>query len=345
MARKLRRLLLQAVAGTLYYSGLLRLRLFFRRVILGKREVCILVMHRVLSEAEQARANSLEGMVLREATFARMLEFLSRKFRVVSLEDILRGRDNDQGDSRPRCLLTFDDGWRDNYTNAYPLLRRYRFPAMIFLVTGQVGTEGGFWVERLRKTWNNPLLRRQVESIITEILPPQSGRQEVSLEETVEYAKHMPADDRARLLQRLLPLDQSGEQARGLDQMMTWEEAADLGHNGVEMGAHTVTHPLLTHEGTETVRQEVRLSKKAMEENLNFAVRAFAYPNGDWDERVRAEVEQAGFKCAFTTQRKWYGWGGDLFVIPRIMIHEKRVTGVGGKFSPAVFSLTLARWR
>ena len=128
MVRKWRRYLLQSIAGALYHSGLLRLLLFFRRAILRKKEVCILALHRVLTEEEQSRASSLEGMVLRKTTFAKMLEFLHQKFHVVSLEDFLRGAENARGDSRPWCLITFDDGWRDNYTNAYPLLCKFKFP-------------------------------------------------------------------------------------------------------------------------------------------------------------------------------------------------------------------------
>ena len=345
MARKLKRLILHAAAGGLYYSGLLRLRSFFRRAILRPREICILGLHRVLSEEEASRSHSLEGMVMREATFARMLEFLTRKFRVVSIQTFLEGVENDSGDSRPWCLLTFDDGWRDNYTTAYPLLQRFHVPATIFLVTGMIGTQEVFWVERLREAWKNPLRRGEIDSIIAEILPRQKEGRETTLEEFIEYAKHRPADDRARLLQRLLAPDRLNERAGGVDQMMSWNEAAELGRNGVEMGAHTVTHPLLTYEDRATVRQELRLSKKALEEKLAVQVRAFAYPNGDWDESVREEVEQAGFQCAFTTRRGWYRRGSDLFAVPRIIIHEKRVTGFNGGFSPAVFSSTLERWR
>lgn len=345
MAPKLKRLILYAAAGALYYSGLLRLRSFFRRAVLGRKEICILGLHRVLSEEEASRTHSLEGMVMREATFARMLEFLARNFRVVSMQTFLEGAENDTSDSKPWCLLTFDDGWRDNYTTAFPLLQRFHVPATIFLVTGMIGTEEVFWVERLREAWKNPLRRGEIDSIIAEILPGQKEGQETTLEEFIEYTKHRPADDRARLLQRLLPPDRLNDRANSVDRMMSWNEAAELGRDGIDMGAHTVTHPLLTYEDPATVRQELRLSKKALEENLAVKVRAFAYPNGDWNESVREDVEQAGFQCAFTTRRGWYRRGGDLFAVPRIMIHEKRVTGFNGEFSPAVFSSTLERWR
>ncbi|MFB3921514.1 MAG: polysaccharide deacetylase family protein [Terriglobia bacterium] len=345
MTPKLRHLILVVAAGALYYSGLLRLRSFFRRAILGRNEICILGLHRVLSEDEAARTHSLDGMVMKEATFTRMLQFLNRNFRVVSIQTFLEGTPSDDDDSRPRCLLTFDDGWRDNYTTAFPLLRRFQLPATIFLVTGLIGTPEVFWVERLRAAWMNPSRRSVLESMIAEVLPGQRGSPETGLEEFIEYAKHRPADDRARLLERLLPPDRPSENSNGVDQMMSWSEAAELSRNGVELGAHTVTHPLLTYETPATVRAELKRSKETLEEKLAAPARAFAYPNGDFNDAVRREVERAGFRCAFTTRRAWFRRGGDLFAAPRIMIHEKRVTGLNGEFSPAAFSLTLARWQ
>jgi len=343
MPPSVKRLVIQVIAGILYYSGLLRIRLLFRRIILRKREVCVLALHRVLSGEEANHANSLEGMVLKDVTFESMLDFISRNFRVISVEDFLRGVELGRADLKPWCLLTFDDGWRDNYTNAYPLLRKFKFPAAVFLVTGMVGTEGGFWVEQLRNGWKNPPQQRHMTEIIAEILPRNAGNKEIGLEGIVEFVKQMSADARAKLLQQLLPPDRFLGPAPETDRMMTWSEAAEMSRNGMEMGAHTVSHPILTHEDASTITMEVRSSKKTLAENLDRAGRAFAYPNGDWNERVRAEVQQAGYLCAFTTRRNWYNYGADLFTVPRIIIHEKKITGYTGKFSPAIFSLTLAR--
>ena len=336
---------MQGIAVALYYSGLLRLRFFIRRAIFRKKEICILALHRVLPEEQRLHTSSLEGMILKEATFAKMLEFLDQRFRVVSLEDFLSTTESRKSDRRPWCLITFDDGWKDNFTTAYPLLQRFNFPATIFLVTSMIGREDGFWVERLRKAWAVPTQRRHMDAVIAEILPSQGEESDIGLENVVEYAKQMSADKRGRLLERLLPSNPPQEPTHDLDRLMTWEEVMEMDRTGVEMGAHTVTHPILIHEDNETIRHEVRLSKKNLEEKLARTVRAFAYPNGDWNETVRAEVERAGFRCAFTTKRRWYCSGGDLFTIPRIIIHEKKLTGFRGEFSPAVFSLTLSRWR
>lgn len=117
-----------------------------------------------------------------------------------------------------------------------------------------------------------------------------------------------------------------------------------MSQSGVQFGAHTATHPLLVYEEDSVVQRELLESKLAVEAKLGTEVRAFAYPNGNWDRRVRSFVEQAGYQCAFTTERGWHGPLDDPYSISRIMIHEGVVTGRTGRFSPAMFELRLSGW-
>jgi hypothetical protein len=79
-----------------------------------------------------------------------------------------------------------------------------------------------------------------------------------------------------------------------------------------------------------------------IEEKLKKKVRAFAYPNGNWDERVRKQVQTAGYECAFTTARGWHRRGEDAYTIRRIMLHEGKVAGLSDEFSTAVVALRLS---
>jgi peptidoglycan/xylan/chitin deacetylase (PgdA/CDA1 family) len=126
---------------------------------------------------------------------------------------------------------------------------------------------------------------------------------------------------------------------------MTWEQLGEMHSAGVEIGGHTATHPLLTFESDESVRQELSGSKQAIERRLGISVRSFAYPNGDYDDRVRLAVRKAGYACAYTTRSGWFTPGDDLYSIPRYLLHEGNVTGPDGEFSPAMFEFTIAGWR
>lgn len=339
MSARLRRSLHILAADLLYYSGLLRLWRFLGRSSPPRQEICVLGLHRVLSEEERRNAHSLDAIVLREATFVKMLEYLRQHFRVVPLNAVLENPPAEKRDARPSCVLTFDDGWRDNYTTAYPWLKKFGLPATIFLVTGMIGDRGGFWVERLLSACRNADRERQIREKLAR--QPGAPGADAALDEVIEHLKRMPAEARERLLGELLPA-QPGYQNG--DQMMTWEQAREMSRDGVEFGGHTVTHPLLPYEPNVLVERELHDCKEAIESTLGIKVRAFAYPNGDWDERIRGLVAASGYQCAFTTQGGWHQPGQNRHTIRRILLHEGNVTGHNGEFSPAMFQLTLAGW-
>jgi peptidoglycan/xylan/chitin deacetylase (PgdA/CDA1 family) len=336
MARKIKRILFCLGAGVLYHSGFLALWLLVRRWARGRKEVCVIGLHRVLSEEQKRRANSLEGIIMRERTFAKLLEYLERNFTVVSLDTFLDG--GREATSKPWCLLTFDDGWRDNFTTALPWLKRHRMPAVIFAVTGFVEDRMTFWVEHLRRLWHDSERQTQLRKALESSAEGRLAG--ASFEQIVEHLKHLSAQNRELLLAPWVSVARLKNGSP--DEMFTWEEAAELQKEGVAIEAHTVSHPLLVYEDDQTVSHELTASKHTLEERLHKKVRAFAYPNGNWDERVRKQVQTAGYECAFTTARGWHRQGEDAYTIRRILLHEGLVTGLRGEFSPAVVALRLS---
>jgi peptidoglycan/xylan/chitin deacetylase (PgdA/CDA1 family) len=335
---KLRRLCKTSVAGLVHHSRKLIPPGFFRH-----QQVCVFGLHRVLTEAEWSRSNSLDGMIVTDVTFDKLLEDLQRRFEVVSLETALRNGAGAKAESRPRCVLTFDDGWSDTYWRAYPSLSKFGLPATVFIATGAIEHRGGFWVEQLNKEWKDPSSRARIEAILTELRNDRSHF--CGVDEIVEWLKHMPSDNRDPLLSRLLPpQQQNGCDEDNVDSMMTWNQVIEMSRNGIEIGAHTVTHPLLTYENDSTVEHELRASKETLEEKVGKNIRSFAYPNGDCDPRVRRYVEQAGFLCALSTRPGWYSRREDPYTIRRILVHEGILTGSDGRYSPAMLSLALTCW-
>jgi len=160
------------------------------------------------------------------------------------------------------------------------------------------------------------------------------------LEDAVEWLKRMPTAQRDAILQRALP--PASERGETVDAMLTWEQAVEMSNNGVEIGAHTVTHPLLSYEDAASVARELEESKRAIEQKLGKPVRAFAYPNGDWSESVRDQVAQSGYRCAFTTRPAWTDRSENPYTISRVLLHEGNITRQDGEFSPAMLALTLA---
>lgn len=342
MAARLWRCLHFFLADLSFYSGFLWLWLFLRYAIFRNREVCVLGLHRVLTEEALVRSASLGGIVLKEATFVKLLEYLHQHFCVVSLNTFLGCEGGNHHPSRPWCFLTFDDGWEDNYATAYPWLKKFRLPAAVFVPTSLIDARGGMWVERLTRAWGNSSQQRHLLSILGRVI--QDKGQEERLEEIIEYLKHMPAKKRECILDRVLPPEYGQERESQFDRMLSWNQVVEMSRNGIEFGAHTETHPLLTYESDATVERELRMSKHILEERLGKKVRIFAYPDGDWDERIRRWVQATGYECAFTTERGWHRRGRDLYTIRRILLHEGNVTDRKGQFSAAMFNLALAGW-
>jgi peptidoglycan/xylan/chitin deacetylase (PgdA/CDA1 family) len=339
MAHKVKRLLFLSFAGAFYYSGLSSLWLRLRRRILGRNEICVIGLHRVLTDAQREHVNSLDSIVIREETFARVLQYLGRHFEVISLGTFLKPLREGSTSEKPQCLITFDDGWRDNLTTALPILKQHAMPAVVFVVTSFIEERRTFWVERLRRIWRDPQLRIRIQSDLA--AADSSLGTELHLEDLVERLKHMPAARRDGLLEPALRLSTPGSTCDG-DEMFTWEEAALMQQGGVDIESHTASHPLLVYESDETIVHELALSKRTLEEKLQKKVRAFAYPNGTWDKRVRDLVEKAGYECAFIIRRGWHVQGADPFAIRRTTLYEGKLAGLNGKFSPAVLALRLS---
>ena len=341
MAARLRRFFHIAAANTLHYSGALVLWRWLRWQLLRKNEVCVLGLHRVLSKAEREQSNSLPGMVMLEDTYLSLLAYLQRRFQIVSLDTLLGT--HELTSSKPLCLITFDDGWADTYSRAFPGLRKFGFPAVVFLASGLIGTRGGFWVEQVKKAWRASFMRERLQFALRET-DGAGPAASADLEDLVEWLKRMPANRRNKILERVLSPNGNANAEADVDSMLTWDQVREMSDAGVEIGSHTVSHPLLTYEDTSSVERELMLSKQVLEEKLGKKVRAFAYPNGDWSERVRKQAAGTGYRCAFTTQPSWHGRSENPYTISRILLHEGNIASHEGRFSPAMLDLTLAGW-
>ena len=345
MPARLRRFLHIAAAVVLHYSGALALWSWFRRSFLAKDACCVLGLHRVLSKTEQERSDSLEAMVIRDNTYLDLLAYLKRRFRVLAFDDFIAMDAEKAPSHAPGCLITFDDGWADTYSRAFPGLKANSLPAVVFLATGAIGTSGGFWVERVKRAWKTPPCRERLLSAANNngsLGATPNG--DAALEDFVEWLKRMPAAKREAILERGLLADPGAGSAQQVDAMLTWEQAREMSRAGVEIGAHTVNHPLLTYEDPLSIERELALSKRTLEEKLGAQVRAFAYPNGDWNEQVREQVEKTGYRCAFTTHPAWHHGRENSYAISRVLLHEGNITARDGEFSPAMLNLTLAGW-
>jgi peptidoglycan/xylan/chitin deacetylase (PgdA/CDA1 family) len=279
----------------------------------GRNGLSILIYHRVLPEPDPLFPGEVDRI-----EFDRQLRLLKSMFNVIPLiEGVRRLR---AGTLPPRAAcITFDDGYADNAEIALPLLQRHGVHATFFVATGFL--DGGrMWndtvIETVRRAPGGQIDARPLG---LGVHPARSvAERQGAIGALIGQLKYLDLDQRLEQVSRLAELVGSPLPD---DLMMRSEQVRQLHQAGMEIGGHTVRHPILATLAPEAARAEIANGKRALEELIGDQVRLFAYPNGKPGTDYRAEhvemVRELGFEGAVST-----AWGAgrgspDLFQLPR----------------------------
>jgi peptidoglycan/xylan/chitin deacetylase (PgdA/CDA1 family) len=293
---------IRALSSALYHSRLLAPVAAVARYARGWAGFPILTYHRVNDE------NDPFFPAVSTALFAAQIAHIARHYRVLTVEELAERvrRDGAPGNA---LALTFDDGYRDNLTHAAPILAQHGLPSTIFLATGYIGTPEMPWFDRVALAFK--LARRETVALPLPGGPPlpleTEGDRLHALEGALDWLKSLPEVERRSATERLVTDLRPRDLDRPKRVMLSWEEVDALRGLGFSVGAHTITHPILSRVTPERAREEIEGSKSAIERALGVPVRSFAYPNGgpqDYTDTTVRLVQQAGFACAVTTR-----WG------------------------------------
>ncbi len=229
------------ILGVLILAGVLLVNFFNSQYV-----VPILMYHSIGQSAEEGNR-----LAVTAATFDRQMRFLKEyNYNVISLEELVDLIESRQEIPAKTVVLTFDDGYKDNFTHAFPILEKYQIPATLFIITNEVGR---------------------------------------------------PQDDR-----------------------LSWEQIQQMQDSGlIFFGSHCVgAEPLINIESEQDLKYQIFASKKILEEKLGGQVNLFSYPEGFFDDQIRALVVQAGYKGAVATNPGPDYPDDDLFALKRLRISE-----------------------
>ena len=326
------RRLRQAVVHLLYYAGVLRLL----QAIRLRRRAVVLMYHRVLTSDQQREVGSNPGIVISRETFARQMACLKQGFTVLSADDFARRLQERVPFDDSSCLITFDDGWRDNFENAWPVLRAESLPAVIFLPVNFIGTNRSFWREtltrllaRLRDEVRQHPDRRAAYAPILEplhldgVLDLQDADPRAAINEALEPLKALP-------LERINAIVDAVATAAGVptaelagpDRFMDWSEVAAMAGDGIAFGAHGAEHRLLGQLPDAEVDAEIRVTNATLQQRLASHVPAFSYPSGSWTPSVVDRIRRAGYRLGFTTEPGTVAAGDEPLTLRRVNISE-----------------------
>jgi peptidoglycan/xylan/chitin deacetylase (PgdA/CDA1 family) len=291
---------------------------YFRTGQLERRlrgKVVILTYHRVLPAEERARYYVQPGMYVAPDVFEAQMRFVKAHFEVLSLSGLLDAWAADHlNDATRYCVVTFDDGWRDNYTHAYPILRSLGIPATIFLATRFVGTDDWFWPDRLAYILEQRQRDRRRDD---------HGREgiETEIETEIDRWKALRAVDIEQRLE-LMRRDWGGALPR--DRVfMSWDEIDEMGRHGVSFGSHSVSHAILTRETPGNIESELRASLAVLRDRGVNYVPVFCYPNGDYSAAIAEQVRSAGYRAAVSSDSGWERRRPEnVFALHRVGVHN-----------------------
>lgn len=287
-----------------------------REAFLQSRQV-ILLYHRI------ARIESDPwSLCVTPEHFSEHLEVL-RDCRLTELRYVKPSTD---GQGVPSVIITFDDGYADNYYQALPLLRRYGIPATFFIAAGYIGESREFWWDELEKIVFQSATLSGILAFLEHFhLESQRSRSALYFK-LYKYLQPMAHQTRRRLLNRLLQWTGQSATARDSHRVMTCNEICALARNNlVQIGAHTVTHPKLASQPPAIQKAEVRQSKTILEDIVNRPVTSFSYPYGGrehYSQKTVHLVREAGFCRACSTVARRVGRHDSLYELPRFNITD-----------------------
>jgi peptidoglycan/xylan/chitin deacetylase (PgdA/CDA1 family) len=322
----------RVLTAALYYSGLLRLWL----AIALRRKAVVLMYHRVLTAEERARSASHPALIVDRETFARQMAALRRYLVVLSVTELAERLASGAPIPDGACIITFDDGWRDNFTNALPILRQHQLPALVFLPANFIGGTRVFWQETMVHLLTRALRAVRAGDAVAARIPARL--EPFGLDFLLSVADEDLRDAIFRAVDRLKRTDPArvstliGDLAADLgvalddfaavDGFMNWEQVREMAQHDVTFGGHGAEHRLLTYVSPDEARAEIGASRAMMAARFADTVPTFSYPNGFFTPEIADEVRSSGYRLAFTTDRGFVRTGDNPFTLGRLNVHE-----------------------
>jgi len=314
------------VAYSLYYTGIL----FIIKNYKLKNKTVVLTYHRVLPDDDFANSFSNPGIVVKPETFARNLKFLKKHFNVISSIDIKSTLQPASDNNKKKCVITFDDGWIDNYLYALPIIREFNLPVTLFLPIDYIGTGQLFWQEQigrilyqLYQTEMEPCNEVLDELQITTIRDSSPSQVRENILKVVSQLKQKPYPELEKIIQKLQAAVDTSKYEH-IDRYIEWEQARKMQAHGLYLGSHACSHRILTRLDTDTISKELQLSAETIEQYTGLKPLVIAYPNGDSNEAVQRAAFDAGYEIGFTTQPGYVSSSDNALELKRINLHEKK---------------------
>ena len=333
----------QILARGLRWSGLNVLK-----SMTSMQRLTILTYHRVLP-VEEASSYPFQGMVVPRDVFEAQVAYLAKSYTVLNFKQAIEGL-RERKLPKNAVVVTFDDGYRDNYEIAFPILKKYQIPAIFFVVTGAVDQSVRIWWDEVAEAMKYLSLRSSLSREEMAKFPEWVNNQVTKLSngfsyqyvanELVHALNNVALEERQGIRNSLLELV-NGNMSSIQEMMLTWDQIKVMHHSGMSFGAHSHTHAFLDELNEADAQWEIQECVDSLERMLHTPVRFFAYPRGRYTDRIRPLLNQAGIQAAVTTDEGQNRSTADLFKLKRL---DAGYCCIEAEFDKSIFEIELKGW-
>ena len=289
----------------------------------------VLLYHGVHADDLPKDGRNSSGKHISRKRFSDHMQFISENFPLVSMREIAAAHRGDGSLDPDSVAVTFDDGFLNNYTEAWPVIEKYRVPVTIYLATGFIGTRRVIWTDQIETAiLNTPETelrinldgRTQIYALVDE------DARIAALSEVKGHCKAMAYDIKDAVVNQICAeLGAQFDPSDPLCAFLDWDQVRQMSQSDwVDFGAHTVDHVSLTKVPYQTMRAQIDRSLDDLQQELNGACPFFSYPEGqadDFDENVISHLKSKGIDHAPTAIDGVNHLGEtDSFHIRRIMV-------------------------
>jgi peptidoglycan/xylan/chitin deacetylase (PgdA/CDA1 family) len=294
----------------------------------------ILAYHRV-AELRDTPAVDVRTVSATPEGFARQMKHLARFYRVVSVPEVLEAVEKGRVLPKRAVVITFDDAYVDFAEIAWPILKQFRLPVTMFVPTAYSNQpERAFWWDRLYQAFA-ATARTEINVSPFGDLPLLPLDQKRSSLRTIQnHVITLPHGEAMQLVDALCA--ELGPSCAQGGSVLTWKHLRELAREGLTLGSHTRTHPLMTQITPEQMREEIQGSQEDLRREIGVCLPIFCYPNGNHNDAVVSVLREQGIRLAFTT----LSGPNNLGSLDPLRLHR---TIIMPRTTPAIFCLRLLR--
>ena len=254
----------------------------------------IFTFHRVLSEEEYKITRFQRSIAVSDGALRLFLIAIKQRFNIISVQQLIDHQKSDGGTLDAKlsyACITFDDGWRDNYTNAFPILKELNVPATIFLSTAYIDSTSGFWWQQLGDILLNETLsdaqRAGLTALLSRYLEPSLANS-LDADGIIDTIKREHYSDAQVITDQAVSIAKSGASRHCL----SWSQCQEMSAYNISFGSHSINHPRLSLLSKADQENELVTSKLEISQKRISYVNGFCYPYGDFNQSVVGLAKQ-----------------------------------------------------